>query len=192
MFVVGKAIGGGIPVAVYGLSQEVAEKVWRHIPKVNPIVKQSAHLGFGGTLAGGLLGVAAIRAALEHVLTPDAYDRMLKLAGRLAQEVQQAITEFDLPWHVTRVGARVEYMFGRTVPRNGAEAGRARDGLLETLLHVFFLNRGVIITPFHNMVLMCPASSEADVERHTHVFREFAAYLRAEGVALADLSQAAA
>jgi glutamate-1-semialdehyde 2,1-aminomutase len=83
-------------------------------------------------------------------------------------------------------------MFGRTVPRNGTEAGRARDGLLETLLHVFFLNRGVIITPFHNMVLMCPASSEADVERHTHVFREFAAYLRAEGVALADLSQEAA
>lgn len=192
MFVVGKAIGGGIPVAVFGLSQEVAEKVWGHIPKVNPIVKQSAHLGFGGTLAGGLLGVASIRAALEHVLTPEAYDRMLSLAAQLAQEVQAAISEFDLPWHVTRVGARVEYMFGRKVPRNGAEAGRARDGLLETLIHVFFLNRGVIITPFHNMVLMCPASSVEDVERHTRVFREFAAFLRAEKVPLIDWSETAA
>lgn len=188
MFVLGKAIGGGVPVAVYGLSQAVAERIWAQIPQVNPIVKQSAHLGFGGTLAGGLLGVAAIRAALEHVLTPAAYDRMIDLAKQLAAGVKAIIDEFDLPWHVTRVGARVEYMFGRATPLNGTEAGRSRDGLLETLLHVFFLNRGVIITPFHNMVLMCPASVEADVERHNAVFREFAAYLRAENVPLTDLS----
>ena len=190
MFVLGKAIGGGVPVAVFGLSEEVAGQVWSHIPKVNPMVKQSAHLGFGGTLAGGLLGVAAIRAALEHVLTQGAYDRMLELAQSLSKAVEEAIAEFDLPWHVTRIGARVEYMFGRQTPLNGTQAGRARDGLLETLLHVFFLNRGVIITPFHNMVLMCPASTPADVDRHTAVFREFAAFLRAEGVPLADLSVA--
>ena len=191
MFVLGKAIGGGVPVAVFGLSEGVAQRVWEHVPKVNPMVKQSAHLGFGGTLAGGLLGVAAIRAALEHVLTARAHQHMVEMAIRTAAEVDAAITEFDLPWHVTRVGARVEYMFGRRSPRNGTEAGRARDGLLETLLHVFFLNQGVIITPFHNMVLMCPASSSDDVDRHTAAFRAFATFLREEGVQLSDLSDTA-
>jgi glutamate-1-semialdehyde 2,1-aminomutase len=192
MFVLGKAIGGGIPVAVFGLSTSVAEAIWQHTPRVNPMIRQSAHLGFGGTLAGGLLGVAAIRAALEHVLTPGAYDRMRGLALRLANEVAAMIAEYDLPWHVTRVGARVEYMFGRATPRNGTEAGRTRDGLLETLLHVFFLNRGVIITPFHNMVLMCPASTDADVDLHSNAFRALAEFLHAEKVPLHDLSAVSA
>jgi glutamate-1-semialdehyde 2,1-aminomutase len=182
MFVVGKAIGGGIPVAVNGFSEDVAARLWALVPRVNPIVKQSAHLGFGGTLAGGALGVAAVRAALEFVLTPAAFAHMHRLAERMAREVGEAIAAFGLPWHVTQVGGRIEYMFSREEPRDAVDVAAARDDLLELLLHVFFLNRGVILTPFHNMALMCPATSDADVDRHGAVFREFAALLQDRGL----------
>jgi glutamate-1-semialdehyde 2,1-aminomutase len=181
MFVVGKAIGGGIPCAVYGLSQAMAERAWRALPPVDPAVKQSANAGFGGTLAGNAVTVAAIRATLEHVLTASAYRRMIDLASRLRDDVGRRIATAGLPWHATRIGARVEYMFSPTVPRNGSEARQARDGALELLLHLFFLNRGILLTPFHNMVLLCPASTDADIARHDSVFAEFVAAVRAGG-----------
>lgn len=147
------------------------------MPRVNPAIRQSAHLGFGGTLAGGALAVAAMSAVLAHVLTAPAFAHMHGLAARLADGVREAIARHRLPWHVTQIGGRVEYMFSAKVPRNATEAALTRQGGLETLLHVFFLNRGVLLTPFHNMVLMCPASTEADVVRHTSVFGEFASWI---------------
>jgi len=179
-FVVGKAVGGGIPVGLYGTSQEVAERLWACVPKVDPtVVRQSAHLGFGGTLAGSVLQVAAVRAVLEQVLTPDAFDHMIALADRLAQGARQTMQRHRLPWHVAQVGARVETMFAPLAPRNAADVARGRDGTLEALFHVFFLNRGVLITPFHSMLLMCPATSDADVDRYLQVLQEFGDALHA-------------
>ena len=178
MFVVGKAIAGGIPAAAYGVTAEVAERIWQVMPKVSPLMRQSAHGGFGGTLAGNAVTVAAMRAVLEHVLTESAFAKMLELAGELARGVEQIIRKSGLPWHVMQVGARVEYMFSERPPRNASEFRAARNGELEGLLHLFFMNRGVLITPFHNMVLVCPATTPADVRRHNAVFQEFVDALR--------------
>jgi glutamate-1-semialdehyde 2,1-aminomutase len=182
LLTLGKAIAGGVPGAVYGTSAEVAERLWQIVPRVNPVIRQSAHLGFGGTLAGGALAVAAMSAVLAQVLTQRAFAHMHRLAGRLADGVREAIAKHRLPWHVTQIGGRVEYMFSAQVPRNATEAALARHGGLETLLHVFFLNRGVLLTPFHNMVLMCPASTEDDVARHTAMFGAFATWIVQNGV----------
>lgn len=181
MFVLGKAIGGGIPCAVYGLSRAIAERVWQTLPPVDPAVKQSANAGFGGTLAGNAVTVAAMRATFEHVLTESAYRRMIDLATRLGDDVRRRIEAAGLPWHVTQIGARVEYMSSPAPPRNGGEARQARDGALELLLHLYFLNRGILLTPFHNMVLLCPASTDADIARHDLVFADFVEEVTAGG-----------
>lgn len=178
MFVVGKAIAGGIPAATYGVTQAVAERIWKAMPKVSPLIRQSAHGGFGGTLAGNALTVAAMRAVLGSVLTEAAFETMIKLAGELADGVESVIASARLPWHVMQVGARVEYMFSPKPPRNASEFRAVRNGDLEALLHLFFMNRGVLITPFHNMVLMCPATTRDDVKRHNAVFAEFVAALK--------------
>lgn len=173
----GKAVAGGVPGAVYGTSPEVAERLWKIVPRVNPIIRQSAHLGFGGTLAGGALAVAAMSAVLGEVLRDAAFASMIARAELLARDVRSTIAANRLPWHATQIGGRVEYMFSADPPGNATEAAAARHGGLETLLHVFFLNRGVLLTPFHNMVLMCPVTSDEDVARHTAVFREFVAWI---------------
>lgn len=178
ILVVGKAIAGGIPAAAYGVTRAVAERIWKVMPKVSPFARQSAHGGFGGTLAGNAVTIAAVRAVLEHVLTEAAFNRMIALATELADGLKAAISAAGLPWHVMQVGARVEYMFSATAPRNASEFRAARNAELEGLLHLFFMNRGVLITPFHNMVLMCPATTSADVQRHNAVFAEFIDALR--------------
>jgi glutamate-1-semialdehyde 2,1-aminomutase len=179
LFVIGKAVGGGIPVGLYGVSAAVAEQFWRIVPKVNPaVVKQSAHLGFGGTLAGSAVQVAAVRAVLEQVLTDAAFASMLRLAERLATGARKLIADERLPWYVAQSGARVETMYASRAPRNAGDVARGRDGILEALLHVFFMNRGVLLTPFHSMMLMCPATGVQDVERYLAVLGEFAAVLR--------------
>jgi glutamate-1-semialdehyde 2,1-aminomutase len=173
-FVIGKAVGGGVPVGLYGLSQAVAESMWRLVPKVNPAaVRQSAHLGFGGTLAGSALQVAAVRAVLEHVLTGAAFERMIALAEGLARRVRAVVASHGLRWHVAQMGARVETMYAPDAPRDAADVARGRDGVLESLLHVYFMNRGVLITPFHSMLLMCPATGPADTDRYVEVLEAF-------------------
>lgn len=172
MFVLGKAIAGGIPAAVFGLSQATAERVWQVLPPVPPTVRQSAHAGFGGTLAGNALTVAVMRAVLSEVLTAEAFERMLVLAERLQHGVNDSIARSGLPWHATRVGARVETLFAVDEPRNAAEVRQHRDAELEALLHLYLMNRGVLITPFHNMMLCCPGTTAADVDRHNAVFDE--------------------
>jgi glutamate-1-semialdehyde 2,1-aminomutase len=172
MLTVGKAIGSGIPSAAYGFTEEVAARIGGTIA-----VDDSDVGGVGGTLAANVLSLAAMRATLTHVLTDEAFERMIGLGRRFEEGVASVIAEQSLPWHVTRLGCRVEYLFRPERPRNGSEAAEGQDHLLDRLIHLYALNRGVLLTPFHNMALMSPATSEADVDRHTEVFAAAAAEL---------------
>jgi glutamate-1-semialdehyde aminotransferase len=165
--VIGKTIGGGIPAATYGFTEAVAERISASIEREDCDVG-----GIGGTLAGNALSLAAIRATLGEVLTDEAFGRMIPLAERFEAGVNGALAEFDVPWHVTRLGARAEYHFTPDPPRNGTVLHGAMDPELERFLHLWAMNRGVLMTPFHNMALMSPVTTEADVDRHTMVFRE--------------------
>ena len=162
---IGKAIGGGIPCGAYGMSTELADRL-----------ESMADLdlvdmgGVGGTLAGNPVSMAAMRATLSQVLTDDAWPAMIALADRFGDAVDEVIAEHDLPWSVSRLGARVEYRFCRPAPRNGGESAAAADDELEDYLHTYLANRGVLLTPFHNMALMSPATTPDDVDRHTAVF----------------------
>ncbi|MFK4731450.1 transaminase [Agromyces mediolanus] len=169
----GKAIAGGIPIGAYGLSAELADRIWS-----DPDADLVDTGGVGGTLAGNALSLAAARATLERVLTPEAFAGMTALSGEYTAGVQGLIDRFALPWTVTQLGARSEYRFTSPAPRNGTESYLATDTELEDYLHLFLLNRGVYLTPFHNMALMCPETSGADVELHLDVL----------GAALADLA----
>ena len=172
MLTIGKTIAGGVPAGAYGMSDAVARQLQSGTHTDDADVG-----GIGGTLAGNGLSTAAIRATLGEVLTLAAFDRMVPLAARWEAGVADAIAEAGLPWHVTRLGCRAEYAFRQTPPRTGAEAAAADDPVLARYLHLFALNRGVLLTPFHNMALMSPATTEADVDRHTQVFREALATL---------------
>jgi glutamate-1-semialdehyde 2,1-aminomutase len=126
--------------------------------------------GIGGTLSGNALSLAAMRATLESLLTDEAFTRMADLAERWTHGVKSAIDRFDLPWEVQRLGARAEYWFSPEPPRTGGEAAAADDHELARLMHLYALNRGILLTPFHNMALMCPATTTEDVDLHTRVF----------------------
>jgi glutamate-1-semialdehyde aminotransferase len=128
--------------------------------------------GIGGTLAGNALSLAAMRATLTKVLTKEAFDRMIPMAERWTLGVAKAIAEAELPWHVTRLGCRAEYMFERDAPKNGSEAHDAMDFELERFMHLYAMNRGILLTPFHNMALMSPQTEKDDVDLHTKVFRD--------------------
>jgi glutamate-1-semialdehyde 2,1-aminomutase len=163
----GKPIGSGVPAAVYGFTQELGERIAAAVP-----VEDCDVGGIGGTLAGNALSLAAMHATLEHVLTDEAYGRMIPLAQRFCDGVERVIAEAGAPWHVTRLGCRAEYLFRPTPPRNGAEAAAAGDVELDRFMHLYALNRRILLTPFHNMALMSPATSAADVDWHTQVFGE--------------------
>jgi glutamate-1-semialdehyde 2,1-aminomutase len=167
---VGKSIGGGIACAAYGFTSEVAARIEGAIGR-----EESDVGGIGGTLAANVLSLAAMRATLGEVLTDDAFAHMIELGERFEAGVQAAIDEHALPWHVTRLGCRVEYLFRLDRPRTGSEAASGGDPLLDRLIHLWALNRGILLTPFHNMALMSPATTAADVDRHTAVFGEAAA-----------------
>ncbi len=166
MLTIGKTIGGGIPAGAYGFTEEVGERIRTSIAWEDSDVG-----GIGGTLAGNALTLAAIRATLAEVLTDEAFARMIPLAERWAAGVTGVLRAHDVPWHVTRLGARAEYHFMPSPPRNGSEQWAHGDAELERFLHLWAMNRGVLMTPFHNMALMSPATTEADVDRHTEVFR---------------------
>ncbi|MFI5282379.1 MAG: aspartate aminotransferase family protein [Candidatus Dormibacterales bacterium] len=164
MLTVGKALAGGIPVGAFGMSDAVASRV------------EAAEIddtgGIGGTLAGNVLSMAAMRATLQHVLTDSAYQRMFPLAEGFAAGVGATVESHRLPWHVVRLGARAEYGFCSPPPRNGGEAHAAWDVELDEYTHLNALNRGVLLTPFHNMALMSPDTTREDIDRHTAVFEE--------------------
>ena len=163
--VLGKPIGGGVPCAVYGFSAEVARRVEQAKRAAPP-----GHSGVGTTLSANMFAMAAMRANLEQVMTEQAYAHMFALAAQLADGLRAAIARHGLPWCVTRVGARSEFQFGATAPRNGSEAGAMLDGELEQIIHLYLLNRGLLITPFHNMLLVCPQTTADDVARLLAVF----------------------
>ncbi|MBN9238205.1 MAG: aspartate aminotransferase family protein [Micrococcales bacterium 70-64] len=170
--VLGKSIGGGIPAGAYGMTREFALAVHDSLYDREDGLEDIDVGGVGGTLAGNAVSLAGIRATLGEVLTPAAFAHMVDRCTEWTAGVQAAIDEFDVPWQVTQLGARAEYSFRATAPRDGAEAAAADDFELQQYLHLHALNRGILMTPFHNMALMCPETSAADVERHTVAFRE--------------------
>ena len=176
LFVIGKSIGGGIPCGAYGITEEVARAVTRFTDAGEADIVDVG--GVGGTLAGNALSTAAMRATLGEVLTPEAFDHMIALAIRFTEGVQGVLDEFDVPWSISRLGARAEYRFVRPAPRTGEESAAAADDDLDAYLHLAMCNRGILMTPFHNMALMCPETSAEDVDTHTAVFREVVGALR--------------
>jgi glutamate-1-semialdehyde 2,1-aminomutase len=165
--VFGKAIGGGVPGAAYGFTDEVAQRITAHHN-----LEDCDTGGIGGTLAGNALSLAAMRATLAKVLTKEAFDHMIPLAKRWTDGVQKVIAEFAVPWHVTWLGCRAEYLFSPNRPRNGREAHDSMDFELERFMHLYAMNRGILLTPFHNMALMSPVTVAEDVDEHSRIFRE--------------------
>ena len=174
LLTIGKPIASGIPMAAYGLTGEVAAELESVLPS-----DESDVAGLGGTLAANVLSLAATRATLSEVLTDDAFERMIAMGERFEAGVAGVVERHALPWHVTRLGCRVEYLFRPDRVRTGAEAAAGGDEELDRFIHLYALNRGILLTPFHNMALMSPATTEEDVDTHTGVLDEAAAELAA-------------
>jgi glutamate-1-semialdehyde 2,1-aminomutase len=170
--VVGKTIGAGIPAGAFGFTADLSERIRRSVELEDIDVG-----GIGGTLAGNALSLAAVATTLTEVLTDEAFTRMEALAVRWTDGVQSVLDDTGAPWHVTRIGCRAEYAFSPRPPHDGAEAAAADDFALQQYLHLHALNRGLLLTPFHNMALMSPATTEADVDRHTEAFADCAGEL---------------
>jgi glutamate-1-semialdehyde 2,1-aminomutase len=173
MLTLGKPIAGGIPCSVFGFTAEI-ESAMRRVSAANP-----GYSGMGTTLSGNALALAAMRATLEEVMTEAAYAQMIALSNRLADGLQRVIADAALPWHVQRLGARAEWLFSPSAPRNGSEAEASFDHELERALHLYLLNRGVLIAPFHNMTLTAPVTTEAQVDRLESVLAAAVAELQA-------------
>jgi glutamate-1-semialdehyde 2,1-aminomutase len=171
-FTIGKALAAGIPVGTFGMTQAVADAI-----KARVEIEKIDTGGIGGTLAGNILALAAMRATLTEVLTEENFARMIELGDRWSDGVDAAIKEFDLDWHCNRLGARGEYIFKGKAPRTGKEAADSGDFALEQYIHLRLLNDGFLLTPFHNMALMCPDTTAADVDAHTAAFRAMCADL---------------
>jgi glutamate-1-semialdehyde 2,1-aminomutase len=164
---IGKPLAGGVPASVYGFTEEISHAF---TDKLN--LDDADVGGIGGTLAGNALSIAAMKATLQHVLTPDFYARAINLQEQFTAGVESVIGEFSLPWIVKRLGNRSEYWFRPDPPRNGGEAAAAIDHELDRYMHLFALNRGILMTPFHNMALISPETTPENVDLHTKVFRE--------------------
>jgi glutamate-1-semialdehyde 2,1-aminomutase len=164
---IGKSLGGGVPCGAYGLSQELADRVKAAVSSGADIVDVG---GVGGTLAGNAMSLAAMRAVLGEVLTDDVFGPMEELATAFAESLRATIARHDLPWSVSQLGARCEYRFASPAPTSGGASVRSADAELEDYLHLYGINRGVLITPFHNMALMCPATTMAHVTQHQVMF----------------------
>ena len=172
MLVVGKAIAGGVPCAVYGFTDAVAQRMTAAKDAAPP-----GHSGIGTTLSANLLSLAALEANLRDVMTPDAYRRMLAAAQRLEQGLLGVMRDAALPWTVTRLGARMELQFCTETPRNAAQARAAMSAELEAALQLYLLNRGIVVTPFHNMLLVPPMASDDDIDAVVASVRAFVADL---------------
>jgi glutamate-1-semialdehyde 2,1-aminomutase len=170
----GKSIGGGVPIGAYGVTAELADRI---AGQEDADYEDTG--GVGGTLAGNALSLAAARATLGGVLTGEAFERMVRLRERFVAGVEAAIAEHGMPWAIVSLGARCEYRYAAEPPRTGAESAAAGDPALDEYLHLYLMNRGVLITPFHNMALMCPATTEEQVDLHTEAFSAAVAELAA-------------
>jgi glutamate-1-semialdehyde 2,1-aminomutase len=167
LLTIGKTLGAGVPSAAYGMTQRVADLV-----VASTLWREADVGGIGGTLAGNALSFAAMRATLGEILTDEAFVRMEELAIRFTEGVETVIGSNELPWHIVRLGCRAEYLFRPNPARDGVEAAAGQDEELDSFIHLFLLNRGILLTPFHNMALMSPATTAEDVDRHSAVFGE--------------------
>jgi len=174
LFVLGKPVAGGVPASIWGMSEEVATRYGAYNQ-----TKEPGYSGMGTTLSANPLQFAAMRATLEEVMTEAAYAHMDRLARRLDAGLSAVIDRNKLPWHVGRVGARVEFICAPGPLRNGGEAEKAHAPELEAAIHVALVNRGVLIAPFHNMMLISPATTAAQVSRLIAAFAAVAARLTA-------------
>ena len=165
--VVGKPIAGGLPAAAYGFGYDLAKRM-----EAAKDAAPSGHSGIGTTLSGNMMTLAAIHATLTETATEAAYSHMLALARLLEQQLIKAISARKLPWNISRMGARLELQFCQIPPTNAAEARAAQNDAIESAIHLYLLNRGVLLTPFHNMMLICPATTNADVSKLVQVFNE--------------------
>jgi len=172
LFVLGKPVAGGVPASVWGFTDDVARRLDAVRSQTPP-----GHSGMGTTLSANALSLAAMRATLEHVMTPAAYAHMEALAGRLAAGLQSVVDTYEVPWHVVRVGARVEFICAPGPLRNGTEAEAAHAPALEQAIHLALLNRGCLIAPFHNMMLVSPVTTAAQVETLCQSFESVVASL---------------
>ena len=163
---IGKALAAGIPTGTFGMTQEIADAIKKMVEL--EIIDLG---GIGGTLAGNALSLAAMKATLTDVLTEANFAKMIALGNRWCDGIDAAIKEFDLDWHCNRLGARGEYIFKGKAPITGKQAAESGDFEREQYIHLRLLNDGYLITPFHNMALMCPETTEADVDGHTAAFR---------------------
>jgi glutamate-1-semialdehyde 2,1-aminomutase len=168
----GKPLAGGVPAAVYGFTEQVSRAFAEKLA-----IDDADVSGIGGTLAGNALSIAAMKATLQHVLTDEFYAKAIQLQERFTEGIESVIKEFELPWIVKRLGNRSEYWFRPTPPKNGGEAHASVDPELDRYMHLFALNRGILMTPFHNMALISPEITQSDVDYHTKVFREAVASL---------------
>jgi glutamate-1-semialdehyde 2,1-aminomutase len=167
IFIIGKSIGAGIPSGAYGFKQAVVDQINSHTEADLLDVG-----GVGGTLAGNALSLAAMRATLGEVLTEQAFEHMIQLATRYTEQVDNALDEYGVPWSISQLGARAEYRFTYPAPITGTEAMHAGDDELDEFMHLFMCNRGVLMTPFHNMALMCPTTTQEQVDRHGFLFAQ--------------------
>jgi glutamate-1-semialdehyde 2,1-aminomutase len=173
MVVIGKSVGGGVPCAVYGFTADVADRMVLTRDAMVP-----GHSGIGTTLSANALAIAAIEAMLGEVMTHAAYAHMLALANHLVTGLSAVIAGHALPWCVSHVGARVEFLFTERLPRNGSQARAAMAHDLEALIHLMLTNRGTLIAPFHNMMLVSPVTTRAQIDRLVANFGESVALLQ--------------
>lgn len=167
LITIGKSLAGGVPFGAYGVSDEVASKIYAQ--------SDADYIdtgGIGGTLAGNALSLAAARATLTEVFTEDNFDHMIELADRYTDGINAVIEEFSLPWNIVSLGARAEYRFCENPPKTGGESAKASDEDLDVYMHLYMLNRGILLTPFHNMALMSPLTTAYQVDRHCEIFRD--------------------
>ena len=169
MLTLGKAIASGVPAGAYGISSEVAERLREQKGRID-----EGAGGIGGTLAGNALTAVAMRATLSSVLTAEAYAHTVQLAQRFEAGVRAVIEELELPWNIIRLGCRAEYSFRKVPAHDGGEAVASADAELDRYMHLASLNRGILMTPFHNMALIAPDVTEPDIDLHSQVFREIA------------------
>ncbi|WP_411341795.1 transaminase [Sphingopyxis sp. J-6] len=167
LMVVGKSIGGGVPCAVYGFSAAVADRM----AALNRS-RSAGHSGIGTTLSANALAITAMHTMLGEVITPAAYATMLRGAARLVAGLEREITAAGLDWHVTSVGARVEFLTCPVPPRNGSEAKAAMHPELESAIHLFLANRGILLAPFHNMMLVSPVTGDDQIDRLVGAFAD--------------------
>jgi glutamate-1-semialdehyde 2,1-aminomutase len=170
----GKSIGGGVPIGAYGVTAELAARI---ASQEDADYEDTG--GVGGTLAGNALSLAAARATLGEVLTDDAFQHMIALRERFAAGAEAAIADHGMPWSIVSLGARCEFRYAPEPPQTGAESAAAGDPALDEYLHLYLMNRGVLITPFHNMSLMCPVTTDEQVDLHAEVFAAALAELAA-------------